>query len=401
MERILQVSQISKIIKDIIDNEFVLENKRIAGEISSFSVTRNTAYFVIKDSESMLSCVMFNCSQNFNVGDNVIVDGSINYYQKGGKLSLSATKIELAGQGELYQKFLLMKEKLEKEGLFDSAHKKPIPSFVKRVGVVTSRTGAVIQDIINVRTRRNPSLDIVLYDAQVQGVLACKQIVEGINFFSNYDKVDVVVVARGGGSLEDLQPFNEEDVARAVYNCKKPIISAVGHETDFTICDFASDLRVPTPSAAAELVAFDITELKNTIKFYQNKLNGKVENSIINYQLYLKDLSSRIENSLKENLSEYKTLIKEHKNRLNTSIDNLIQNTRYRVSLNLKTLDNLNPAKLLENGYVVVKKDKHYQKDWTNIQVDDIIELESFDEKMNCKVINKTKKDELWKTKLI
>ena len=176
MDRVLQVSQINKMIKDIIDNEFVLENKRIAGEISSFSVTRNTAYFVIKDSESMLSCVMFNCGQNFNIGDNVIVDGSIKYYTKGGKLSLTATKIELAGQGELYQQFLAMKDKLEKEGLFEQSHKKPIPSFIKRVGVVTSRTGAVIQDIINVRTRRNPGLDIVLYDSQVQGTLAKKQI---------------------------------------------------------------------------------------------------------------------------------------------------------------------------------------------------------------------------------
>lgn len=392
MDRVLQVSQINKMIKDIIDNEFILENKRIAGEISSFSVTRNIAYFVIKDSESMLSCVMFNCNQNFNVGDNVVVDGSIKYYPKGGKLSLSATKIELAGQGELYQRFLEMKEKLEKEGLFDKSHKKPIPSFIKRVGVVTSRTGAVIQDIINVRTRRNPSVDIVLYDSQVQGVVAKKQIVEGINFFSNYDKVDVVILARGGGSLEDLQPFNEEEVARAVYACKKPIISAVGHETDFSICDFVADLRVPTPSAGAELVAWDLKEAKNTINFYQKRINNSIENAIINNQMWLKDTMQSIEFAVKDSLVEYKNYIKDIKTKFQILIENRINNTIHSVCMNIKTLDNLNPARVLVNGYSVVSFNNHYVKDFTNIQIGDKIEVENNNEKLRCKVLEKLEK---------
>lgn len=391
MDRVLQVSQINKMIKDIIDNEFVLENKRIAGEISSFSVTRNTAYFVIKDSESMLSCVMFNCGQNFNIGDNVIVDGSIKYYTKGGKLSLTATKIELAGQGELYQQFLAMKDKLEKEGLFEQSHKKPIPSFIKRVGVVTSRTGAVIQDIINVRTRRNPGLDIVLYDSQVQGTLAKKQIVEGVNFFSNYDNIDVVIVARGGGSLEDLQPFNEEEVARAVYSCKKPIISAVGHETDFTICDFVADLRVPTPSAAAELVAFDVKEAKNTVGFYQKRMNNSIENAIINNQMWLKDTLQTIELSIKDNIVEYKNYVKDCKNSIQNLIEKRIDDTIHSVCVNIKTLDNLNPARVLFNGYSVVSFDNHYVRDFTNIQINDNIEVINSIEKLKCKVVDKQK----------
>ena len=391
MDRVLQVSQINKMIKDIIDNEFVLENKRIAGEISSFSVTRNTAYFVIKDSESMLSCVMFNCGQNFNIGDNVIVDGSIKYYTKGGKLSLTATKIELAGQGELYQQFLAMKDKLEKEGLFEQSHKKPIPSFIKRVGVVTSRTGAVIQDIINVRTRRNPGLDIVLYDSQVQGTLAKKQIVEGVNFFSNYDNIDVVIVARGGGSLEDLQPFNEEEVARAVYSCKKPIISAVGHETDFTICDFVADLRVPTPSAAAELVAFDVKEAKNTVGFYQKRMNNSIENAIINNQMWLKDTLQTIELSIKDNIVEYKNYVKDCKNSIQNLIEKRIDDTIHSVCVNIKTLDNLNPARVLFNGYSVVSFDNHYVRDFTNIQINDNIEVINSTEKLKCKVVDKQK----------
>ena len=391
MDRVLQVSQINKMIKDIIDNEFVLENKRIAGEISSFSVTRNTAYFVIKDSESMLSCVMFNCGQNFNIGDNVIVDGSIKYYTKGGKLSLTATKIELAGQGELYQQFLAMKDKLEKEGLFEQSHKKPIPSFIKRVGVVTSRTGAVIQDMIDGRTRRNPGLDIVLYDSQVQGTLAKKQIVEGVNFFSNYDNIDVVIVARGGGSLEDLQPFNEEEVARAVYSCKKPIISAVGHETDFTICDFVADLRVPTPSAAAELVAFDVKEAKNTVGFYQKRMNNSIENAIINNQMWLKDTLQTIELSIKDNIVEYKNYVKDCKNSIQNLIEKRIDDTIHSVCVNIKTLDNLNPARVLFNGYSVVSFDNHYVRDFTNIQINDNIEVINSTEKLKCKVVDKQK----------
>lgn len=391
MDRVLQVSQINKMIKDIIDNEFVLENKRIAGEISSFSVTRNTAYFVIKDSESMLSCVMFNCGQNFNIGDNVIVDGSIKYYTKGGKLSLTATKIELAGQGELYQQFLAMKDKLEKEGLFEQSHKKPIPSFIKRVGVVTSRTGAVIQDIINVRTRRNPGLDIVLYDSQVQGTFAKKQIVEGVNFFSNYDNIDVVIVARGGGSLEDLQPFNEEEVARAVYACQKPIISAVGHETDFTICDFVADLRVPTPSAAAELVAFDVKEAKNTVGFYQKRMSNSIENAIINNQMWLKDTLQTIELSIKDNIVEYKNYVKDCKNSIQNLIEKRIDDTIHSVCVNIKTLDNLNPARVLFNGYSVVSFDNHYVRDFTNIQINDNIEVINSTEKLKCKVVDKQK----------
>ena len=316
----LTVTQLNKRIKDILENEVILEHICVCGEISSFSVTRGIAYFNIKDDDSLLSCVMFGCNQNFNLGDKVQVTGNVNYYVKGGKLSLSATKIELMGQGELYQQYLLLKQRLELEGLFDTNLKKSIPRFIKRIGVITSKTGAVLQDIINVTSRRNPTVDLVLYDTQVQGVVAVDQIVEAINFFSTYDKVDVIVVARGGGSIEDLQPFNDEAVARACFECKKPIVSAVGHETDFTIIDFVADLRAPTPSAAAELLAFDYYDTCDTFNSYIEHFNRQIErtyneyammiaNYVATFQDEVKDLVFRLEFKVKELLNQCENIV--------------------------------------------------------------------------------------------
>ena len=392
MRNALQVSQINKIIKDIIDNEIILESVKVIGEISSFSVTRGTAYFVLKDADSMLSCVMFNCKSNFNIGDSVVVQGSIKYYSKGGKLSLNCYSIEHSGFGELYQQFIELKNKLESEGLFDVAYKKAIPTYIKRVGVVTSKTGAVIQDIINVRTRRNPNLDIVLYDVQVQGVLAKKQIVEGINFFSEYEDIDCIIVARGGGSIEDLQPFNEEEVARAVFACKKPIISAVGHETDFTIIDFVSDLRAPTPSAAAEIVTYDTCELKNTINFYQDKIINLMKNIIIDNQMYLNDTISKIDYLMNDYVNNLKAKITSYTNIIDYGIDNIIKNTTYKVNMCLNTLDNLNPARVMTKGYSVIKKEGIFQKDYSNLKINDIITIENNIQELSCKVLDKTNK---------
>lgn len=392
MNRTLQVSQVNRIIKDIVDNQIVFEHIRVVGEISSFSSTRGTAYFVIKDSDSMLNCVMFGCKYDFQVGDNVVLEGSIKYYAKGAKISLNVYKMELAGQGELYQQFLLMKQKLEQEGLFDESRKMPIPNYIKRIGVVTSKTGAVIQDIINVRTRRNPNLDIVLYDVQVQGMLAKEQIIKGINFFSEYDNVDCVIVARGGGSLEDLQPFNEEEVARAVYNCKKPVISAVGHETDFTIIDFVSDLRAPTPSAAAELVAFDVFEAKNTISYYQSHMDKAMDNVVLNNSLILKNFCARFETIFNDYFVDTRYHISSQILKMENSISNYIKSSTYSVLSLLKTLDNLNPARVLSKGYSVIKKQGIFQKDFSNIEIDDIINVENDKLRLTCQVKDKISK---------
>ena len=256
MNNAISVTQVNNYIKSIFDAEFMLQNIFVYGEIGSYKVTNGIAYFNLKDEESLISCVLFGANNypEFEVGAQVLVRGSVNYYAKGGKLNFNAVSIERYGLGVLYQKFLELKSELENLGYFDKSNKKPLPARVNRIGVVTSETGAVIRDIIDVTHRRNNTVDIVLYPVKVQGLGAEKEIASGIDFFSNYDKVDVVIVARGGGSLEDLQPYNSRIVADATFRCNKPLVSAVGHETDYTIIDFVSDLRAPTPSAAAELV---------------------------------------------------------------------------------------------------------------------------------------------------
>ena len=358
MEHTYSVREISNFIKQVVDSEAVWNNILVMGEVSSYSVTRGIAYFNIKDEESLLTCVLFNADRfgPVKIGDKVLIRGSVKYYVKGGKLSFNAISLEQYGQGELYQKFVELKQKLEHEGLFDQSHKISLPKEIKRIGVVTSRTGAVIRDIINVSTRRNPMLDIVLYNAQVQGKGAMEQIIDGIQFFDNYDNVDVIVVARGGGSIEDLQPFNEETLARAVFNCKKPIISAVGHETDFTIIDFVADLRAPTPSAAAELVTIDILGAKDklikttkALDYYLNKqldiLNGNLTNRVM-----------RLKNTLDIDINNFITMLGDHKRNLNNLMDNQIQEIEYKMALNLNTMEKLNPISILKKGYSHITK---------------------------------------------
>ena len=217
-----------------------------------------------------------------------------------GKLTFQALKIELCGQGELYQQFLQLKEKLSKEGLFDEEHKIPLPRFINSIGVVTSATGAVLQDIKNVTSRRNPNLDIYVYDAQVQGKYAVNNVIQGITYFDNMTDVDVIIVARGGGSIEDLMPFNDEELARIAYICNKPIISAVGHETDFSILDFVADLRAPTPSAAAELVTIDRIEFARYIKDLFSSIQNRVESIVADLNLNSQIFVAKIENNIND-----------------------------------------------------------------------------------------------------
>ena len=384
----LTVTQLNKRIKDILENEVILEHITVMGEISSFSITRGIAYFNIKDDESLLSCVMFGCPQNFNIGDKVQVTGNINYYVKGGKLSLSATKIELMGQGELYQQYLLLKQRLELEGLFDSNLKKPIPKFIKRIGVITSKTGAVLQDIINVTSRRNPTVDLVLYDTQVQGVVAVDQIVEAINFFSNYDKVDVIVVARGGGSIEDLQPFNEEAVARACFECKKPIVSAVGHETDFTIIDFVADLRAPTPSAAAELLAFDYYDTCDTFNGYIEHFNCQIERTYNEYAMMIANFVATFQDEVKDLVFKLELKVNQMLTDCENCILDKIDNSIYSVNILLNTLDKLNPINLLRSGYAIINKNNIRVKDYTKLKNGDIINISTNTNEITAQIID-------------
>lgn len=388
--KVFTVSQINKLIKDLIDNEIILEDVTVTGELSSFSVTRGIAYFTLKDNENLLSCVQFGAKQDFKIGDMVECRGNVKYYPKGGKLSLNVIKIELCGQGELYQQFLQTKEKLEKEGLFDEIYKIPLPRFINSIGVVTSATGAVLQDIRNVTSRRNPNLDIYVYDAQVQGKFAVEQVIEGITYFDNYTDVDVIIVARGGGSIEDLAPFNDEKLARIAYICNKPLISAVGHETDFSILDFVADLRAPTPSAAAELVSFDLNELKR----YINDCVSQIENHVTNQLQALENKNQvsilSIEKHLNELVNDEILHINDLLNICDNSIETKITSTTHRVGIAINTLDKLNPAKLMSKGYSYVSIENQ-PINCKNVKVGDTVNIVAKDVKLDAQIINKEK----------
>lgn len=270
----LSITQLNNYIKRIIDSEELLFDVSVYGEVTNFKLSNGIAYFDIKEEGAQLSCVKFSSYAPFaKNGDKVVVTGRLNYHVKLGRLSFIVSKIEAYGMGELYKQFLELKARLEAEGLFDPAKKKPIPTHASTVGVVTSETGAVIRDIYHVTRKKNPTTNLLVYPVKVQGVGAENEIAAGIEYFNKAKNVDVIIVARGGGSFEDLAPFNTEKVARAAFASELPIISGVGHETDFSILDFASDMRAPTPSVAADIAVYDyynermyLTQLVDKIK---------------------------------------------------------------------------------------------------------------------------------------
>lgn len=356
-EQYLSVGQVNNYIKNIFDAEFMLQNICVYGEISSYKISNNIAYFNLADETGILPCVLFNASR-FNVpniGDTVLVVGSVSYYVKGGKLSFNANHIAPYGKGLLYENSLKLKNELEQKGYFASEHKKSLPERVSRIGVVSSSTGAVIQDIINVTTRRNPTVDIVLFPVKVQGVGAEEEIAKGINFFSEYEDIDVVIVARGGGSAEDLQPFNTEIVATATYNCKKPIVSAVGHETDFTIIDFVADLRAPTPSAAAECVVNDIDNDYAIIDNLYNYCYDNIIDKILELTDNNKKLLEKIYYISSNIIEKNNNLIDRLSTKINHNIDVVVTKYQNQLDILKNRLDGLNPEIPLEKGYVRVE----------------------------------------------
>ena len=389
---VFSVSQINRIIKDIIDNEVLLEDITVRGELSSFSITRGIAYFTLKDADNLLNCVQFGAKKTFNIGDMVECRGNIKYYPKGGRLTFNTYKVDLCGVGDLYKQFLELKEKLEKEGLFDKEHKIPLPRFINSIGVVTSSTGAVLQDIKNITSRRNPNLDIYVYDAQVQGNYAVQQVIEGITYFDNLSDVDVIIVARGGGSIEDLAPFNSEELAHIAYICNKPLISAVGHETDFSILDFVADLRAPTPSAAAELVTYDINELRTYIKNLNFTIQSYVDAQFKEIKSRLENSTLSLERSITDVVNDYKLAIVDFYNQIKTSTENIHQNTTYRIEKAINTLDKLNPIKILKSGYSYALHNGEVVSE-KNTTIGDDIDIITHKAKFKAKITNKEKFD--------
>ncbi len=384
MENCISVSQLNKYIKNIFDNELMLQNISVFGEVGNYTISNGIAYFNLKDNDNLVQCVLFNANrfEAPKIGDVVLLTGSLNYYAKGGKLSFNAVNIRPYGKGLLYEAFLKLKAELENKGYFALERKKPIPDKVRRIGVVTSATGAVIQDIIDVTTRRNNTIDIVLYPVKVQGVGAEFEIASGINFFSDYDKVDVVIVARGGGSLEDLQPFNTEVVADATFNCKKPIVSAVGHETDYTIIDFVADLRAPTPSAAAELVAWSKDDTINGI----TKLIARMEKSI--NQIFSTNINEieknmiKINNCLLAKATSIENAIKTSYNQMVNVIDKKVLLCESNLQLLSKTIEKLNPKNLLNMGYSKIELNGKPVKSVKELKINDKVAFNFIDGKV-------------------
>lgn len=355
-ERAISVSKLSTYIKQIFEAEELLFNIRVYGEISGFQIRMGIAYFTLKDENASLSCVCFNAEEisGFKNGDLVVATGTPRYYVKGGKLNFQVSSVELAGQGILYQKFIELKNRLEEKGYFLPELKKPLPSQINRVGVVTSPEGAVVQDIINVIRRRNKSIDIIVFPTKVQGAGAEIEIAKGISFFDNYD-VDVIIVARGGGSMEDLQPFNTEVVADAIFRCNKPLVSAVGHETDFTICDFCADVRASTPSVAAELVSLNVSELKQRLIINKERLSQGIYKYIDSKTEVFNEYKAEIIDAYDWFLDDNIKLLLQNKDKFGFNSLYYLNSIENKLTLLNSGLVKLNPSEILKLGYACVK----------------------------------------------
>ena len=367
---ILTVADLNKYIKEKIDNDERLNNVLIKGEISNFkNHYTGHMYFTLKDEKSLIKCVMFktytaHLSFMPKDGMKVVILGSVSVFERDGVYQIYAKAMKQDGLGSLYEAYEKLKLKLEDEGLFDASHKVKIPYMPKTIGVLTASTGAVIRDIINVSTRRNPNVHIRLYPVPVQGQTAAEQIVNGIKFMNENKLADVLIVGRGGGSLEDLWPFNEEIVARAIYESEIPIISAVGHETDFTIADFVADLRAPTPSAAAELAVQKIDDVKELLSNYQNRNKLALKKKLQLMRLeYEKCMTKQVFTNPLQKINEQYMVLDMKVKKLQNSISNKIKEEKTKYVKSVAKLDALSPLKTLARGYSIVSLDNGNDKD--------------------------------------
>ncbi len=392
----ITVSQLNAYIKNLFLCDDLLQNVMVRGEVSNFiHHSSGHMYFTLKDKDSKIRCVMFRSNNRylkFNIenGMNVIISGNVSSYERDGQYQLYCNSIEPDGVGSLYLKFEQLKEKLSAQGYFDKEHKKKLPLLPKRIGVVTSPTGAVIRDIINVSTRRFYNINIILYPSKVQGEDAAKSIAEGINYFNNADLgVDVIIVGRGGGSIEELWPFNEEIVADAVYESKIPIVSAVGHETDFTICDFTADVRASTPSQAAEIVVPVYEDLKEKIYDYKISIINNLQNNIDNIKKLLMHLEKTIELLSPQNkIREYIQYIDNIDNKIIYLNKNKIKSYRNELMNYINKIDNANPAKILSRGYSAVYKDEDIIHSIHDLSKDDKVNVLLKDGSFNCLILD-------------
>lgn len=361
--RAYTVGQINLYIKNMFRQDFVLNKVIVRGEISNCKYhTSGHIYFTLKDETGTIAAVLFagnakNVGFRLENGMKVNVSGRIDIYERDGRYQLYVNSVEAAGMGDLYRRFEQLKAELEEMGMFAQEYKKPIPAFARKIGIVTASTGAAIQDIINISRRRNPYVQLILYPATVQGDEAKYSIVKGIRRLDSMG-LDVIIAGRGGGSIEDLWAFNEECVARAIFDAATPIISAVGHETDFTIADFVADMRAPTPSAAAELAVADITGIEGAIEQYRSGLNSAMNYKLERMRMMLEQRAAKLKYlSPESKLNENRQITADYEDRLNRAIKSVVTLKRHELAIKAEKLHGLSPLTALKGGYAYVEDD--------------------------------------------
>lgn len=394
--RALDVSEVNSYVKRILTNDAVLYNLKVKGEISNFKVhSSKNVYLTLKDKSSKINCVIFknnyDSSLNLEDGMKVIATGYISVYERDGSYQLYIENVELDGLGNLYIEFLKLKEKLGKEGLFDYIHKKPIPKMPKNIGIITSETGAVIKDIINVVKRRYPKVNIKLYSVSVQGKNSSQQICEGIKFFNNANNVDTIILGRGGGSIEELWSFNEESVAREIFSSHIPIISAVGHETDFTIADFVADMRAPTPSAAAEIATPKLEDLLYKLKNSKDRLDKALINQSKLDKNKLNNVYDRLNTIVKSYIIRDKIIqIDIIYDKITNEINDVVKLKKGSLDSSGSLLHSLSPLATLDRGYSIVQKDETTINTINSLKEKDSIAIKFKDGTADC-IIEKIK----------
>ena len=397
MSNVYTVSQVNNYIKNMFTQDFMLNRIAVQGEVSNCKYhSSGHLYFSLKDGGGAIACVMFagqrkGLAFSMKNGDRVVVNGSVSVYERDGRYQLYAREIRLEGEGALYEQFLALKRQLEEMGMFAPEYKRPIPAYIRRLGVVTAPTGAAIQDIRNIAGRRNPYVQVILYPALVQGEGAASSIVRGIEALDELG-VDVIIVGRGGGSMEDLWAFNEEPVARAIFQCRTPVISAVGHETDVTIADFAADLRAPTPSAAAELAVFDIREFQDKLDTIgarlQTQMSGRISRARQMAEGYRRTLGYL---SPENQIREKRMYLMTAEEKLSRQMELLLQKKRHALQLYIERMKGLSPLEKLNQGFAYVEKDGRAVKETGQVKEQDLLTVHVSDGRIWARV-EKTEK---------
>lgn len=400
-KNVYSVGQVNQYIKNMFSQDFMLRSICVKGEVSNCKYhTSGHVYFTIKDEQGAMSAVMFSGNRRSGLsfqmkeGDKVLVTGSIEVYEKTGTYQMYAKSIELDGAGNLYLKFEALKKELEEMGMFDAGYKQPIPKYIKRLGIVTAPTGAAVQDIRNIATRRNPFMQLILYPALVQGEGAAESIVNGIYALEQLG-VDTIIVGRGGGSIEDLWAFNEEIVARAIFECRTPIISAVGHETDWTIADYVSDMRAPTPSAAAELAVYEYSAVVEQLALKKARMDRMLQEKCRLERERLSHFRTRLLFLSPQNqLNEKRKRLMDLEEKLQDRMEWIIKEKRHQFLLLSSSLEANSPMKKLSQGFAFLEdSNKKTVKSIENVHIEDELTVHLTDGKILAKVSEVIKRE--------